>query len=137
MFTSYFILVLLIYLIFLAVLKRIEAFQRLPLKVSFRYNDIFISPRLTHLAFVQVGCWLFWSSGLTAFTDDTVSIDEQIQKQHLVTFYICSAKWTIYAPIFWSKVILLDSGLRKVSITQNYNPYNGKRSAAANNISSF
>lgn len=57
---------------------------------------------------------MFWSSGLTAPTDDTVSIDEQIQKQHLVTFYVCSAKWTIYAPIFWSKVILLDSGLRKI-----------------------
>lgn len=118
-FTSYFILGLLIYLIFfLAVLKRIEAFQRLPLKVPFRYNAIFISPRLTHLAFVQVGCWLFWNSGLPAPTDGTVSTDEQTQKQHLVTFYVCSAKWTIYALIFWSKVILLESGLRKGSITQ-------------------
>lgn len=103
---------------FLAVLKRIEAFQRLPLKVPFRYNAIFISPRLTHLAFVQVGCWLFWNSGLPAPTDGTVSTDEQTQKQHLITFYVCSAKWTMYALIFWSKVILLESGLRKGSITQ-------------------
>lgn len=118
MFTSYFILVPLIYLIFLSSFKKDRSFSEITFKVPFRYNAIFISPRLTHLAFVQVGCRLFWDSGLPVPTDDTVSTDEQTQKQRLVTFYICSAKWTIYALIFWSKVILLESGLRKGSITQ-------------------